>query len=115
MKLSDLSTIERPAIARFNDTDDSYSGVIVKEPEWQDDQANNGKQMLVIAIKDDKGIFWQINARTQMPDAIRDAVIAADAEALEVGGHLTVTFVEYSGQAKIYRAVYEPPQESAPF
>ncbi len=111
MKLNQFSSIDRPTNAKFPDFGDSYSGTIAKEPEWKDDPLNDGEQVLVVVLAHENGVFYQINARTQMPDAIRDAVIAADCEELAPGGHLTVTYVKNQGNAKIYEAVYEPPQE----
>jgi hypothetical protein len=113
MKLSDFTSIDQPAIATFEETGDSHTGTIVKEPEWQDDPRNPDRKVLVIVLRTDQGIYRQINARTQMPDAIFNAVTRAGVEELAVGGRLTVTFSEYRGQAKIYTATYEPPEESA--
>ena len=113
MKLNEFSSADRPVIAKFEELGDYFAGIIIKEPEWQDDPANAGKEMLVVVIQTDKGLYVQINGRTQMPRALMDAVADADVDEMVAGGHLTVTFIEWSGQAKIYKAVYEPPQEQA--
>jgi hypothetical protein len=115
MKLNQFSSAERPTLAKFPNFGDSYSGTIAKEPEWRNDPLNDGQQMLVVVIEHDNGVFYQINGRTQMPDAIRDAVIDADSEELEPGGRLTVTYAKDQGNAKIYTAHYEPPQSEAMF
>ncbi len=115
MKLNQFSSPDRPTIAKFSDFGDSNGGIIAKEPEFQDDPLNDGQQMLVVVVAHDNGVFYQLNARTQMPDAMRDAVIAAGCEELEPGGRLTVTYSKNQGNAKIYTAEYEPPQSEASF
>jgi hypothetical protein len=44
-------------------------------------------------------------------EAILAAVTDAKADDLAAGGFLSVTFTEYRGKAKIYRAVYEEPSD----
>jgi hypothetical protein len=116
MKLNAFSSVDRPTIAKFTDLGDSYTGTIATEPEWRDDPFKEHQQMLVIVIECGNGVFYQINGRTQMPDAIRDAMVDANCEELEPGGQLTVTYTRDAGNAKIYAAVYVPPAaEKAPF
>ncbi len=67
--------------------------------------------MLKIVGQDDRNVYWQLNARSQMPDAIFDAII--DAGEIVVGGRLTVTFAELRGKTKIYEAAYQPPSLGA--
>ena len=110
MKLSDLAKGARPIFCRFDDPDDTHGGVIAKEPSWEEDNYNSDREMLVVRLTSG-GVPYELRARGQMIEAILAAVTAAKAEELESGGSLFVTFTEYRGKAKIYRAVYEPPED----
>ncbi len=107
MELAQFSNIGRPRFAKFDDFGDKYSGTVVLEPEWVTDPLDSDRQMLKILLQDDRGVYWQVNGRTLLPDAIFDALIAADADELQVGGRLEIEFVGMHGKAKIYSAVYE--------
>jgi hypothetical protein len=107
MKLSEIAK-GRPIICRFDDLDDSHGGVITKEPAWQENPYDSATEMLVVMLED-KGLIYELRVRSQMVDAVRDAVAAAGAESLEIGGYLSVTFTGYRGKLKLYAAVYEPP------
>jgi hypothetical protein len=113
-----ISSSTHPRIARFNEIGDSYSVTVTEDPRWIDDQNNPGNEILEIIGKDDRDIYWRILARTQMPDAIFDAVAKAGADEILLGGRVTVTWTELRGNTKIYKATYEPPVNSdseAPF
>ncbi|OBJ00361.1 hypothetical protein A5660_25035 [Mycobacterium alsense] len=112
MKLNAFSSPERPTLAKFDGIGDAYGGVIVKEPGFREDPLHPDTQMLVVVILADNGVHYQLNGRTQMPDAVQAAVVEAGTDSLDVGGHLTVEFVELKGKAKIYRAQYKPPHSS---
>jgi hypothetical protein len=107
MKLSDI-TKGRPVICRFDDIDDHHGGTIVKEPQYQENPYDSAKEMLVI-ILENEALTLELRARSQMIDAITDAVLAAGEKSVAVGGYLDVTFIGYRGQLKLYKAVYEPP------
>jgi hypothetical protein len=113
VKIDQFSNASRPRIARFNEIGDAYDLTLTKDPQWVDDPANSGEQLLRIVGQDDRNIYWQVRARSQMPDAIFDAMLDADVDEIVVGGRLRVEFVEYHGQAKIYGATYKPPADSA--
>jgi hypothetical protein len=108
MKLSDLAKGARPIFCRFDDLDDTYGGVIAKEPSWEEDNYNSDREMLVVKLMSG-GVPYELRARGQMIEAILAAVTDVKAEELELGGFLSVTFTEIRGKAKIYRAVYEEP------
>lgn len=113
MKLESFSNANRPRIATFGELGDRYTLTIVEDPEWVTDPLNSDRQVLRVVGQDDHGIYWQINARTQMPDAIFDAAIAADVEEIVTGGRLTVEWAESRGNTKVYTATYKPPSEAA--
>jgi hypothetical protein len=110
MKITDLAKGARPIFCRFEDIDDTYGGVIAKEPVWEEDNYNSDKEMLVVRLMSG-GAPYELRARGQMIEAILAAVVAAKAEELEPGGFLSVTFTELRGKAKIYHATYEPPED----
>ena len=112
MKRSEFSSLDRPRFATFSDIDDYYEGVIVTEPEWTEDPLDSRRRMLQIVIQDDAGVFWQLNARTQMPTAVDDALVAADVDEIVPGGRLGVRLVEMRGNTKVYKATYEAPADS---
>lgn len=109
MKLSDVAR-GRSVICRFDDLDDNHAGFITKEPKWQEDPYDSAKEVLIVMLAD-KGLTYELRVRSQMVDAVLDAVTAAGAESLEVGGYLSVTFYGYKGQLKLYKATYEPPED----
>lgn len=116
MKLEDLSNPDRPITATFTEIGDSCSGWIASEPAWEADQFDTTKRVLVVVLRADTGVHYRLYGRTQMPDAIAEAVVEAKAEELEVGGKLTVKFVANKGNMKVFSASYQPPEsESAPF
>jgi len=110
MKISDLAKGARPIFCRFDDPDDTNGGVIAKEPAWEADNYNSDREMLVVKLVSG-GVPYELRARGQMIEAILAAVVDAKEEELKVGGFLSVTFTEFRGKAKIYRAVYEPPED----
>jgi hypothetical protein len=112
MKIDQFSNASRPRIARYNELSDRYTLTIVEEPEWIDDPLNSDRQMLKIVGQDGHGVYRQFNARSQMPDAIFDALVDAGVEEIVIGGRLTVEWVESRGNTKIYKASYEPPADS---
>ncbi len=107
-----ISSSNHPRIARFNEIGDSYSVTVTEDPKWVEDQNNAGSEVLEVIGRDDRDIYWRILARTQMPDAIFDAVAAAGADEILTGARLTVTWTETRGNTKIYKATYEPPADS---
>lgn len=109
MKLSDLAK-GRTVVCRFDDIDDSNSGTITEEPVWQPNPYDTDKEMLVVKLASE-GLVYELRVRSQMVDAIFDAVKAAGAKSLEPGGFLGVTFVGFKGQLKLYKAVYELPDD----
>jgi hypothetical protein len=111
MKIDQFSNAGRPRIARYNELGDRYALTISEEPEWIEDPLNAGRQMLKIVGQDDHGIYRQFNGRSQMPDAIFDALVEAGVEEIVIGGRLTVEWVESRGNTKIYKATYEPPPD----
>jgi hypothetical protein len=116
MKLNEFSSADRPKIATFAELGDGYELTLAHEPEWVADSFNPDRKMLKIIGQDDHGVFWQINGRTQMPDAIVDAALAAGVEEIVPGGRLTVTWAESREKRKVYACAYAPPSdEKAPF
>lgn len=109
MKLSDIAK-GRPVICRFDDLDDHHAGTIAKEPKWQEDPYDSTKEILVVMLAD-KGLTYELRVRSQMIDAVRDAVATTGEESMEVGGHLDVTFTGYRDKLKLYKVVYEPPDD----
>ena len=107
MKLSDIAK-GRPIICRFDDPDDSHSGIVTKEPKWQEDPYDSAKEVLVVMLEN-KGLTYELRVRSQMVDAVRDAVAAAGEESLEVGGFLSVVHYGLRGNLKLYKATYEAP------
>ena len=112
MKLSDLAKGARPIFCRFEDLDDTHCGDIVKDPVWQEDNYNSDREMLVVRLLSN-GVPYELRARGQMIEAIMAAVADAKADDLAAGGFLSVTFVEFRGKAKLYKATYEPPEACA--
>ena len=114
MKLEDLSNPDRPITATFTEIGDSCSGCIASEPAWEADQFDTSKRVLVVVLRADTGVHYRLYGRTQMPDAIAEAVVDAGAEALGVGGKLTVEFITNKGNMKVFKASYEPPADHDP-
>jgi hypothetical protein len=114
MKLEQFSNADRPRIATFGEPGDRYTLTIIEEPEWVTDSLNADRQMLKVVGQDDHGVYWQLNARTQMPDAIFDAAVDANVEEIVAGGRLTIEWAESRGNTKVYRCVYEPPADDGP-
>jgi hypothetical protein len=113
-----ISSSNHPRIARFAEIGDYYDLVIVEDPKWIDDPSNPGNEILEVIGQDDRDIYWRILARTQMPDAIFDAVAEAGADEILRGSRLRVEFIELRGNTKIYKATYKPSAGSdseAPF
>ena len=110
MKLNQFSNLAQPRIAVFKELHDKYNGVIVDGPQWITDPLDSAKELLRTVIQDDRGLYWAFMARTQMPDAIYDAVVAAGVDEIEVGGHLEIEWVETRGNTKVYAATYTPPE-----
>jgi hypothetical protein len=108
MKLSDLAKGARPTFCKFDDVDATHAGVITEEPVWQEDNYNPDREMLVV-ILESNGVRYELRARGQMIEAILAAAVDAKADDLAAGGFLSVTFTEYRGKAKLYRASYEEP------
>jgi hypothetical protein len=112
MKLNQFSNASRPRIATFNAFEDEYDIVITEEPKWTEDLKDATKEVLEVVGQDDRSIYWKIIARTQMPDAVFDAITEAGVEEILVGGRLRVRYVDNRGQTKIYQAWYTPPDDS---
>jgi hypothetical protein len=111
VKLSNLAKGARPIFCRFEDIDDTHCGDIAEDPVWQEDNYNPGREMLVIKLLSN-GVPYELRARNQMVEAILAAVTNAKADDLAAGGFLSVTFTEYRGKAKVYKAVYEPQEDN---
>jgi hypothetical protein len=111
MKRNQFSNLDRPRFATFNEIGDHIEGVIVNEPQWIEDPLNSERQMLKIVLQSDSGVYWQLNARTQMPTAIDDALEAAEVDEIVAGGRLAVELAEFKSTTKIYKATYTPPDD----
>lgn len=103
--------------AKFEVFGDSVTGTVV-DAEMVDDQNNVGKQVLVIKVSETiTGAVKSLYVRPPgMKDALGQAVVDAGANAIEVGGHLTVTYTAdkplRSGKAmKLYSSEYKPPAD----
>jgi hypothetical protein len=119
VKIEQFSNASKPRIARFAELGDNYTLAITHEPEWIDDPFRSDEDkdkpdepMLKVVGQDHRNIYWQLRAKTQMLDAIFDAILAAGVEEIVVGGRLTVEWVEWRGKAKVYKVTYEPPADS---
>ncbi len=112
MKISELGNAARPKFATFNEIGDSYTLTLTGDPELVIDPLNEDRQMLKIVGVDDYGLNWQINGRTQLPEAVVEAVGDAGANEIVTGGRLTVEFVGLEGRMKVYSCQYKPPAES---
>ena len=112
MKISEIGNAARPKFASFNEIGDSYTLVLTEDPELVTDPLNEDRQMLKIVGTDDNGFNWQVNGRTQLPEAVAEAVYAAGANEITVGGRLTVEFVGLEGRMKVYSCQYKPPSDS---
>lgn len=106
-----VSSLDRPRFCKFDQLGDKYSGTIVLDPQWVADPLDPSREVWKIVFHDDRGVYLQLNARTQMPNAIEDAVFAAGTDEIEVGGELEIEWVETRGNTKVYRATYTPPPE----
>lgn len=104
-----VPSLERPRFCKFDALGDRYSGTIVVDPQWVSDPLDASREVWKIVFQDDRGVYWQLNARTQMPNAIEDAVITAGTDEIEIGGELAVEWVDTRGNTKVYRATYTPP------
>jgi hypothetical protein len=113
MKRNQFSNLDRPRFVTFAEIGDRVEGTIVDEPQWVTDPLNSSRQMLKVILQDDAGVYWQLNARTQMPTAIDDALADAGVDEIIAGGRLAVVFTEMRGQTKLYAASYAPPGEGA--
>jgi hypothetical protein len=118
LKIEELSDPDRPSTATFAEHGDCCSGIIAREPIFEPDQFDSDKRVLVIVVRDDKGIHYRVFARTQMVDAIRDAAAAAGATEISAGDSLTVTYRADRGRMKVFSAEYIPAagiDQGAPF
>jgi hypothetical protein len=114
MELAQFSNLSRPRFAKFDDLGDKYSGTVVLEPEWTVDPLDPDRQLLAVTIQDDRGVYWQVNCRSNLLiDTIFDALIAADADGLEVGGRLEIEFIGMRAKCKVYRVTYEEADHCA--
>lgn len=113
MKISEIGNAARPKFASFNEIGDSYTIVLAEDPQLVVDPLNEDRQMLKLVGVDDDGFNWQINGRTQLPEAVAEAVYTAGASEIVVGGRLTVEFVGLEGRMKVYACQYKPPSDSA--
>lgn len=115
MKLDEFYDPNKPAAFKFDNPGDTIGGTIAQEPALVDDKFNEGQKVLRVDVETDDGEQFSVYARGQMKDAIGAAVVTVDAEAIEQGGHLTITYGEdktlRSGRTmKVYSAVYVPPE-----
>ena len=117
MKIEELSDPGRPVTATFAEYGDCCSGVIAREPVFEPDQFDPEKRVLVIVLRDDKGIHYRIFGRLQMVDSIRAAVADAGAAEISAGDSLTVTYRSDRGRMKVFSAEYSPAtaDEEPPF
>lgn len=117
MKLEELSDPDHPITATFPEYGDAYTGTIAREPVFEPDRFDPDKRVLVIVLRDDKGIHHRIYGRNQMVDAIRDAAADAGVDEIVPGGELTVTYRSDRGQMKVFSAEYTPTDdaEAPPF
>jgi hypothetical protein len=113
LKIDKFANTAMPTFATFEDIGDSYTLTLTEEPEFVTDPLKEDREMLKIVGDDDSGNSWQINGRTQLPEAVGRAVKDAGVDEIVVGGRLTVTFVDTRGRMKMYRATYEPPSSEA--
>jgi hypothetical protein len=117
LKLEELSDPDRPITATFAAHGDVCSGTIAREPVFEADQFDPEKRVLVIVLRDDKGIHYRIYARTQMIDAIRHAAAAAGVTEISAGDSLTIIYRADRGRMKVFSAEYIPADsgEAPPF
>jgi hypothetical protein len=109
MRLDTFSNADRPRYVTFPELGATHTITIVEDPSWITDRLNADRELLKVIGQDTHGVYWQLNARSQMPDAIHDAIVAAGVDEILVGGELTVKWVDTRGQTKIYEATYQPP------
>lgn len=91
---------------------------VTQEPKTYPD--GNPIMQIVITLRQEHGEEGRLFCKPAMKEAIRNAVLAAGAEGLEVGGRLAV---QYSGDEapekaglnpkKLYTAQYEPPKPAS--
>jgi hypothetical protein len=98
--------------AKFETFGDIAEGC-VESAEMVDDTNNPGKQVPVVTLVDEDGVRRKLWVRSQMVDAINDALDKAGASELEVGAWLKVTYIEdralRSGRnMKVYAAEVTP-------
>ena len=103
----------RTTFTTFENIGDSYTLTLTEEPALVVDPLNEDRQMVTFIGVDDSGKPWQINGRTQLPEAVAEAVNAAGVDEIVAGGRLTVTFVDTRGRMKVYDAQYKPPVTKA--
>ena len=100
MKINEFAN-PRP-VFKFTEIGDRLDGVIVEPPELQPDKFGDpgDKQLLLVIADGDRE--YRLYARRQMLGAIGDAVVAAEADEIDDGGHLRI---EYTGRQTDRRRV----------
>lgn len=105
----------RGEAVKFDQIGDGVAGIII-DVQLIDDQHNPGKQVLLVKISTDDGATRDLYVRSAgQRDAIGQAVIDAEATAIDVGGRLAITYVgdkvlRNGKTMKLYAAKYEVPQ-----
>ena len=113
MKINEFAN-PRP-VFKFTEIGDRLDGVIVEPPELQPDKFGDpdDKQLLLAIADGDKE--HRLYARRQMLGAIGDAVVAAEVDEIDDGGHLGIEYTADkptgagSSPMKCYVAQYIPP------
>lgn len=113
MKISEFTTAN-PA-AKFEKIGDEVAGVLVEEPSLELDKFGSGAQVLVLSVLCKDGITRRLYARSQMNEAIGEAVLNAGVDEIACGGKLSVMFVGEKptgvgrNPMKVYQAQYRAP------
>lgn len=106
---------DRGEAMKFENVGDSLAGLIL-DVSLIDDQHNAGKEVLKLKISTDDGAVRDLYVRSAgQKDAIGQAVVDAGAEAIDVGGQISITYVgdkvlKNGREMKLYTATYEVPQ-----
>ena len=104
---------------KFENIGDTIKGVVSEQPRVLDvsvlGKPGETERKMVVAVTDEGGDTWALWVkRSQMAQAINDAIEAAGSSGLEVGGRLAVKFSEERdtgkpSKMKVFTAQYQPP------
>lgn len=122
IKLNDISAPAGDAF-KFENIGDKIKGVVT-HAQFKDQVNkfnNQDETVLVITLETEDGesskLYPRVNPGSQMAQTVADAVQAAGADELAIGGTLAVAFKEEKDVGKgypmkVYVAAYEPPKAS---